>query len=90
MGKGWKLVTSSAEKAENNATIRGIGMLLSPNAYKSLLNIESICPCIMIATFNGNPKTSISSYYSLTNTFDEETAREFYSQLLTLEANTEA
>lgn len=34
MGKGWVLITSSAEKASNNATIRGVGMLLSPKAYK--------------------------------------------------------
>ena len=29
MGNGWMLLTSSAEKADNNATIRGVGFLLS-------------------------------------------------------------
>ena len=42
MGNGWSLVTSSVEKAYNNATIHGIGMFLSPMAYRSLLNVESI------------------------------------------------
>ena len=42
MSNGWSLVTSSAEKAYNNATIYGIGMFLSPMAYRSLLNVESI------------------------------------------------
>ena len=61
MGNGWTLVTSSAEKACNNATIRGIGMFLSLMAYRSLLNVESISSQIMIATFNGNPKVTVVS-----------------------------
>ena len=81
MGKGWSLVTSSAEKAENNSTIRGVGMLLSPDAYKSVINIETISPRIMIATFNGNPQTTVISCYSPTNTADEEDAKDFCSDL---------
>ena len=42
MGNGWTLVTSSAEKTSNNATIRGIGMFLSPMANRSLLNVELV------------------------------------------------
>lgn len=30
MGKGWKLVSSAAEQAQNNSSNRGVGMLLSP------------------------------------------------------------
>ena len=84
MGNGWTLATSSAEKACNNATIRGIGMFLSPMAYRSLLNVESISSRIMIVTFNGNPKVTVVSCYSPTNCSEEEEAQEFYDQLTEL------
>ena len=74
MCKGWQLITSSAEKAINNPIIRGVGLLLSPNAYKSLLNIESISPHIIIAIFR----------YSPTNSDDEENAKQFYNELSNL------
>ena len=59
VGKMWTFITSSAWKNSINATIGGIGVLLSPKAQKSLDNIEMITPRIMIATFNGNPKTTL-------------------------------
>ena len=84
MGNGWTLVTSSAEKTCNNATIRGIGMFLSPKVYRSLPNVESISSRIMIATFNGNPKATVVSCYSSTNCSVEEEAQELYVQLTEL------
>ena len=78
---GWIIITSSAEKAENTATVRGVGMLVSPRAYGSLLNVELISPRIMVATFNGHPKTTIVSCYSPTNCSDEIKAVEIYSML---------
>ena len=56
IGNDWLLVTSSAVKNTVNATIGDVGILLSPNAQKSLDNIESITPRILVASFNGNPK----------------------------------
>ena len=58
-GNGWTLVTSSAYKNTVNASIGGVGILLSPNAQKALNNIESITPRILVASFNGNPKTTV-------------------------------
>ena len=84
MGKGWIMATSSAEKGENNSTIRGIGLLLSPRAYKALQNIESITPRILIATFSGNPETTIITCYSPTNCSDEEVTSNFYGELTSL------
>ena len=55
MKKGWVLITSSARKAANNSTIRGVGILLSSKAHKALNSVEAINPRILIATFNGNP-----------------------------------
>jgi len=40
VGKSWLLVTCSAEKNTRNASIGGVGMLISPQAYKSLIKIE--------------------------------------------------
>ena len=84
IGKGWVLVTSSATKAENNATIGGVGLLLSPKAFKSVCAIENIDSRIIIATFNGNPLVTIISCYSPTNSADEDLAIEFYSNLSSL------
>ena len=42
MTNNWVMLSSSAEKALNNSTIRGVGMLLSPKAYKALSSIETI------------------------------------------------
>ena len=67
MKKGWVMITSSAEKAKNNSTIRGVGLLLSPKAHKALNSVETINPRILIATFNGNPAVTVISCYSPTN-----------------------
>ena len=78
------LVTSSSTKAENNSTIGGVGLLLSPKAYQSICSIEKINPRIMIATFNGNPFTTIISCYSPTTSSDVDIAIEFYSNVSNL------
>ena len=84
MGKGWMLLTSSAEKAENNSTIRGVGLLLSPKSYKALNAVEINNPRIMVASFNGNPCTTVISCYSPTNVTNEEEVIEFYHNLTDL------
>ena len=66
MKKGWVLITFSAEKAKNLSTIRGVGILLSPNAYKSLNSVESINSRTLIANFNGNPAVTVILCYSPT------------------------
>ena len=66
------------------ATTGGVGMLLSPRTLKSLNNVEKIHPRMIIATFDGNPTTTVISCYSPTNTSEEETVTEFYQQLSSL------
>ena len=56
-------------------------MFISPKAYQSLVNIESISSRIMVATFNGNPKTTVISCYSPKNCSDELEIQNFYHQL---------
>ena len=58
-----------------NATLGGVGILIGqligPKALKSLNSIERIQPRMMVATFNGNPRTTIISCYSPTNVSEE-------------------
>ena len=66
-GNGWTLATVSAWTNSVNATVGGIGMLIGPRALKTLNNIERIQPRMMAAAFNGNPRATIISCYTLTN-----------------------
>ena len=81
MGNGWTLLTSSAVKGQNNSTIGGVGMLLSPKAQKALNAIESINSRTVVATFNGNPAVTIISCYSPTNVSTEDDRQSFYADL---------
>ena len=84
MGQGYTLITSSATKNSTNATIGGVGILLSSTAAKSLTNIETITSRIMIATFSGNPQTTVIFCYSPTNTAEEKEVEDFYGELTSL------
>ena len=80
---GWMLVTASAWKNSINATIGGVGMLIGPQALKSLNSIEKIHPRLMVATFNGNPRATIICY-SPTNICEETEHITFYDDLSSL------
>ena len=80
----WKLITCSAWKNDVNAAVGGIGMLLSNRAYKALASVEMITNRIMIATFYGNPKTTLICCYSPTNVSDESDVEDFYASLESL------
>ena len=84
VGNNWTLITSSAWKNSTNASIGGIGMLLSPMAQKALNNIETISPRILVASFNGNPKTTVICCYSPTNVSEVNEEEEFYDKLSSL------
>ena len=56
-------------------------MLISPKAYQSLVNVESISPRIMVASFNGNPKKTVISCYSPTNCSVKLEIQNIYHQL---------
>ena len=84
VGKGWKLITSSAWKNSVNASIGGTAMLLSPGVYRAMNSIESISPRITVATFNGNPQATVISCYSPTNVQEEMYAEKFYEDISSL------
>ena len=74
-------VSASAWKNSVNSVIGGVGMLIGPRALKSFNDIEKIQPRMMVATFNGNPSTTIFSCYSPTNATDETHNDTFYNEL---------
>ena len=80
----WRLITCSAWKKSVNEATGGTRMLFSPQAYNALISAEMITPRIMIATFNGNPQTTIISCYSLTNVSDETKVETFYEDLISV------
>ena len=59
----------------------GVGLLQTPKAYKALTKVEKIGPRILQATFDGNPKTTVTSCYSRTNTREDQTRNGFYTLL---------
>lgn len=80
----YQLVTSSATKNSVNATIGGVGFLLSPRASSNVTNVESISSRIMVIEFSGNPKLTVVCTYSPTNCSPFDEIEEFYSSLQNL------
>ena len=77
----FQLITSSATKNSINATVGGVGFLLSPRASSNLVNIESISKRIMLLELEGNPKTTVICVYSPTNSSSQEEIDSFYDIL---------
>ena len=86
-GNRWTFVSASAWKNYVNATIGGVGMLIRQRAQKSLNCLENIQPRMMVATFNGNPSTTVISCYRPTNVSEETNLTTFYKELSSLTRN---
>ena len=83
----YQFVTSSATKNSINASIGGIGFLLSSRACDNLVSVESISPRLMVLELDGNPKTTIICAYSPTNDSSEEEINQFYTDLRSITEN---
>ena len=70
------LITSSGWRNESQASQGGVGLLLGPKARKALLKVRSINERILIAEFDGNPKTTVIVVYAPNNSADEEEVKE--------------
>ena len=77
----YQLVTSSATKNSSNATVGGVGFLLSSKASNNLISVESISSRIMIIELEGNPKITLICAYSPHNSSPEHEVEEFYDTL---------
>ena len=64
-----------------NATVGGIGFLLSQKASDNLINIESVTPRILVLELEGNPKTTAVCAHSPHNSSIEEEIEDFYELL---------
>ena len=77
----YQLVTSSASKNSSNASVGGVGFLLSSKASNNLLGVESISTRIMVLELEGNPKTTVMCVYSPHNASPEDEVEDFYTTL---------
>ena len=77
----FQLITASATKNSVNASVGGVGFLLSPRAQKSLLSVDKISSRITILHINGNPRLSVICCYSPTNCSDDDVKADFYRSL---------
>lgn len=87
---GYYLVTSSATKNTANATIGGVGFLISPIAYEHISNVEEISSRLLVLELNGNPKVTLISAYSPHNSSDETEVDRFYNDLRSILDNVPA
>ena len=78
---GYTFITSSAWENSTKAAQGGVGILLSNKSYNSYESAEKISPRILIATFSGNPVTTIIVCYSPHNSAPEEEVTKFYEEL---------
>ena len=86
----YQLITSSCLKNSSNASIGGVGLLLSSKAMDNLSNIERISSRIIIADFVGNPKSTVISCYSPTNSSSDDDINDFYNGLRSVMENVPA
>ena len=76
------LVTSSGWRNEVQASQGGVGLLLDRKARKALLKaVPTDSKRILVAEFDGNPKTTVIVFYAPTNCAGEEAIEEFYKEL---------
>ena len=75
------MITASAWTSEAGAAIGGVGILLSAKAKKAFLNINKVNNRIIVAHFDGNPKTTVIVTYSPTNVEDETILDNYYDTM---------
>jgi exonuclease III len=77
----YQLITASAEKNSINASVGGVGFLISPKAQKSLLSVEKVTSRIILLHLNGIPRLTVISVYAPTNCSEDSDKTAFYSSL---------
>ena len=77
----YHLATSPCLKNSSKSFVGGVGLLLSPKAMENLSNIEVISPRVIIADFEGNPKTTTIICYSPHNNSSDADIDQFYNTL---------
>ena len=83
-GNGWVARPCIGMEKLCQRRSRRVGLLIGPKALKTLNSIEKIQPRVMAATFNGNPRATITSCDSPTNVSEETELLTFYDELSSL------
>jgi hypothetical protein len=79
--EGQHLITSSAWRNQVQASVGGVGLLLSPRARNALRRVTPITERILVAEFDSNPVTTVIVTYSPTNVSPTELVENFYEEL---------
>ncbi|MEE8288342.1 MAG: reverse transcriptase domain-containing protein [Nitrosomonadaceae bacterium] len=79
--QGRTLITSSAWRNSAGAATGGVGILLNTKAAGALSSVIRHDERILVATFQGNPATTIIITYCPTNTTDDDTTEHHYEKL---------
>ena len=79
--KGVHLITSSAWRNSMQAATGGVGFMLTKNAYNAISLIKTYGKRILLISFDGNPRFTLVSVYSTTESSSEEEAEEFHDNL---------
>jgi hypothetical protein len=79
--EGQYLITSSAWRNQVQASVGGVGLLLSPRARNALRRVTPITERILVAEFDSNPVTTVIVTYSPTNVSPTELVENFYEEL---------
>ena len=75
------MITGSAWKNEAQATVGGVGFILTKKAYQSAMEITCISPSVLKVSFNGNPRLTMLSVYSPTEEADTKAAETFHDDV---------
>ena len=78
---GYTLITSTATKNSAGAAVGGVGFLLNQKATRCLSSIDTVSPRIIVASFVGNPATTVICAYSPTNCSEEDEVVAFYKDM---------
>nr|CAD11456.1 AP1 endonuclease [Paracentrotus lividus] len=79
--EGQYLITASAWRNQSQASVGGVGLLLSTRARKALRRATRHSDRILVAEFDSNPVTTVIVTYSPTNTSPEEVVENYYDDL---------
>ena len=81
LDNGWQLITLSATRNTSGAAVGGVGFLLNLHASRSLCNVQSMSPRIIVANFSCSPATTVICCYSPTNCAEVTDVNTFYNNL---------
>ena len=81
--KGSHLVTTSAWRNSRQAATGGVGFMLAKQAYKAVSLMKSYGRRIFLISFDGNPRLTVITVYSPTESASDEEAEDFHVGLRT-------